>query len=105
MKTEKKYTLPEAIGKFHKTVPLQIDLATTVANKVFAKRKMEIALLDSWLYAFVAVIAGTGLIYTFILVYTASLLSVLVIIIPIIFYFGLSVKEYKLMSERLLSLE
>jgi hypothetical protein len=105
MKTEKEYNLQEAINKFYKTEPLKIDLATTVANRIFVKRKIEIALLDKWLYASVAVLVGCGLIYSFILVNPSSLLSVLVIILPIVFFTGLSVKEYRLMSKRFLSFE
>jgi hypothetical protein len=104
MKGDKPYNLNEAIKKFHKTMPLQIDLATTVANMVFVKRNVVITLLDKWLYAFVAFLVGGGLIYGFILTIPSSLLSMIVIIISIAYYFGLSVKEYKLMSKKIHSL-
>ena len=105
MKTEKEYNLKVVINKFYKTDPLRIDLANTVANRIFVKSKIEIALLDKWLYVFVAVLVSCGLIYSFILVNPSSLLLALVIILPIVFFSGLSVKEYKLMSKRCLSFE
>ncbi|MCX6303502.1 MAG: hypothetical protein NT040_00900 [Bacteroidetes bacterium] len=105
MKTEREYNLQEAINKFYKTEPLKIDLSTNVANRIFVKRKIEIALLDKWLYAFAAVLIFSGLIYSFILANPPSLLFASVIILPIVFFSGLSVKEYKLMSEKILSLE
>lgn len=105
MRTEKEYNLKVVINKFYKTEPLRIDLAATVANRIFVKNKIEIALLDKWLYAFVAVLVSCGLIYSFIILNPSSILLALTIILPIVFFSGLSVKEYKLMSKRFLSFE
>jgi hypothetical protein len=99
MKSEERYDLYEAIKKFQETEPLKVDLATTVAERIFVKRKMKFALMDKWLYAFVIGLVSFGLIYSFALVNTSSLLSVVVIIIPIAYYLGLSMKEYKIISQ------
>jgi len=104
MKNEEKIDLYEAIKEFQKTEPLKMDLATTVADKIFVKHKTKMVVLDKWFYAFVAALVIIGLIYSFSLVNSSTLLSILVLLIPIIFYLGLSVKEYKLMSKRILSL-
>jgi len=104
MKSEEQIDLYKAIKEFQKTEPLKMDLATTVADKIFVKRKIKMVVLDKWIYAFVAALVVIGLIYSFSLVNPSSLLSMLVLLIPIIFYIGLSIKEYKLLSKRFLSL-
>lgn len=105
MKEKKTYSLGEAIKQFHKTEPLKIDLANTVANKVFVKAKMPSVILENWLYVFVAVIVVGGLIYSFSLFSNDLLPLYFLFLIPVACYFGFSVKEYWVMSKRLLSAE
>lgn len=105
MKAKKQYNLDEAIRSFYKTEPLKIDLPTTVANKVTLSPNKITVLLDSLLYGFVAVLACAGLIYSFSLFSHYSFPALYLVAIPVACYFGLSVKEYSLMSKRILSAE
>lgn len=105
MREDKKYSLGEAIRDFHKTEPLKIDLAKTVASKIYSKPQKSSVALDSWLYVFVAILTVCGLIFCLSLITNYSLPAVLLVLIPVACYFGLSAKEYSLLSKRLLSAE
>ena len=105
MKENKAYNLREAIKQFHKTEPLKIDLANTVANKIFVNVKKPSVILENWLYVFVAVIVVGGLIYSFSLFSNYSLPSMFLVLVTVACYFGLSAKEYWVISKRLLSAE
>ena len=105
MKENKTYSLSEAIKQFHKTEPLRIDLSNTVADKIFVKPQKVPVVLDNWLYMFVVVIAIGGLMYSISLFSNNSLPAFFLFLIPVACYFGLSAKEYWVMSKRLLSAE
>ncbi len=94
MKKDKHYNLEEAIKNFYKSEPLKIDLANTVANKVFAKPKEVSVVSDKWLYIFVAILIVCGLIYIFSFLKEFSQPYVLLIFIPLIGYFGLSLRSF-----------
>ncbi len=101
MKNEEHYSLDEAIKKFYNSEPLKIDLATTVANKVFVKRNEDSIEWDKWLYVFVAVLIAGALIYSVSFFKDFSLSLFLLIVIPMVSYFGLSAKEFLLMSKKI----
>ena len=103
MKDNKKYSLDEAIRNFYKIEPLKIDLAKTVASKIYAIPKNSSATLDKWLYVFVAALTVSGLIFSFSHFRDYSLPTTLLVLIPVAGYFGLSAKEYSLMSKHFLS--
>jgi hypothetical protein len=105
MKNEKEYSLDEAIKNFYKSEPLKIDLANTVANKAFIKRNEVSVVWDKWLYVFAAAIILGALIYSFNFLKDFSLSLLLLIVIPMVSYFGLSAKEFLLMSKKLPSFE
>lgn len=101
MKEQKNYNLEEAIKKFYTIEPLKTDLAKTVADKVFAKRKKVDFAFDNRLYIFITILIAAGIIYSFSFLKQFSLLIVLLAIISIIIYCSLSFKEYWLISKRL----
>ena len=105
MRENKQYSLDEAIRTFYKTEPLKIDLAKNVASKIYVKPKKVSVKLDNWLYVFVVVLAVGGLIFSFSLFTNYSLPTVFLVLIPVACFFGLSAKEYLLMSKRFLSAE
>jgi len=102
MKEQKKYTLEEAVKNFHVTKPLKIDLATKVADTVFAKREKTFPVSETWLYAVGAFLIIAGIIYSFSFLISFSVLSGLSVICAIILYLSLSLKEYRIMSKKLL---
>ena len=103
MKDNKQYSLDEAIRNFYKIEPLKIDLAKTVTSKVYVIPKKISSALDNWLYVFVAVLTVCGLIFSFTLFANYSLPTMFLVLIPVACYFGLSAKEYSLLSKQLLS--
>ena len=100
MKEQKKYTLEEAVKNFHVTKPLKIDLATKVADAVFEKREKTFPVSETWLYAVGAVLIIAGIVYSF--SFLISVVSGLAVICAIILYLSLSLKEYRIMSKKLL---
>jgi hypothetical protein len=78
------------------------DLATTVADKVFEKDKKVNHAFETWLYIFIGVLVAAGIIYCFSFFNQFSILSGLMILISIAFYFSLFFKEYLLIHKRLL---
>lgn len=102
MKKQKEYKLEEVIKNFYITEPLESDLATTVADKIFAKRNKAFPALDNWLYIFIGVLFAAGIIYGFGFLKQLSFFSGLIMLIPVAMYFGLSFKEYSLIHKRLL---
>ncbi len=104
MKNRKIYHIQEAIKIYYKTEPLRIDLASTVADKVFVKNKTETNLLDKCLFASIAVLIVVGLACSFYFVKQDSRWYIFVIIISICGFTGLSVKEYAVISKKILSL-
>ncbi|MBA3286204.1 MAG: hypothetical protein H0U27_14265 [Nitrosopumilus sp.] len=106
IKSEEQYNLDEAIKSFHITKPLKIDLATTVADQVFIKQKKTSALTqDRFLYAIVFLLFVGSTIYCFSFLKQFSLPFILLIFISILCYFSLSLREYSVMSKRMLSLD
>lgn len=103
MKKQKQYGLGDAVKNFHKTEPLKIDLAATVADKVLANRKEPSFVLDKVLYVFSMLLIAGALVYVFSFYKYFSSLSTLLVIIPIGGYIGLSVKEYLTLSRKLIS--
>ena len=103
MKQQKEYKLEEAIKNFYPTEPLQADLATTVAEKVFEKHKKVYPAFDTWLYIFIGILVIAGIVYSFSFLNQFSVLSGLMILISIALYFTLFFKEYLLIHKRLLS--
>jgi hypothetical protein len=105
MKNRKIYLIHEAIKMYYKTEPLSIDLANTVADKVFAEHKIETNLLDKSIFTSLAVLIVAGLVCSFYFVKQFSILYIFLIFIPICCFIGLSVKEYAVMSKKMLSLK
>ncbi|MEP7371835.1 MAG: hypothetical protein ABI675_00515 [Chitinophagaceae bacterium] len=105
MKKKQQYELGEAIKNFYETKPLQSDLAKSVANKVFGRRKEAAPVFDRWLYAFAAILFAAGMIYCFSIVRQFSLSLISLVLIPAACYIGLSVKEHWLISKKLLSFQ
>jgi hypothetical protein len=100
---KKRYHLDEAIKTFYKTDALKVDLAASVANKVFAEHKKAYAFLDRGLYLLVSVLVIGGVFYCFSLFKQLPAVLILLITVGIVSYFLLSYKEYTVMSKRLLS--
>ena len=105
MKNRKKYYIQEAIKMYYKTKPLSINLANTVADKVFFEHKIKTNLLDKSIFTTLAVLIVAGLVCSFYFVKQFSILYILVIIIPICELIGLSVKEYAVIYKKILSLK
>ncbi|HEX9827877.1 MAG TPA: hypothetical protein VGA80_14855 [Flavobacteriaceae bacterium] len=103
MKEKEQYSLDEAIGKFYKTEPLKIDLAKTVANSVFGEEKKVSVFFDKMLYFIVCLIAVGAVIYCISLFSKLSISSVMLFLIIVVSFFGLSVKEHSVLSKKVLN--
>jgi hypothetical protein len=100
---KEKYKLDKAIKELYKIEPLQQDLAATVANKIFAEHKKESAVLDRILLSALCLVIAISLIYGFSLLAEISPAALLLFVIMIAGFIGLSAKEYSVLSQRIQS--
>jgi hypothetical protein len=103
MKKQEQYSLDEAIKKFYKAEPLKIDLAKTVASKVFVNEKKVSFNFDKVLYFVGCLTAVAVVICCFILFGKLSVSVVMPFIIIGVSFFGLSAKEYSVFSKKVLN--
>jgi hypothetical protein len=101
MKDKKLYSLHEAIKSSYKTEPLRIDLAERVADQVFVKGKNSSVTLDKGLYVFVAALIAGAIIYCLSFFRGFFSFPLLLLLVPMIAYFGLSAKEFMTMSKNI----
>ena len=101
MKEKNQYNLDEAVKELYKTEPLRQDLASTVANKVFAKQKTASSVLDKILVVTLFFVITASLVYGFSLLGGITLTAVLIFVITIAGFIGLSVKEHLIMLKRI----
>jgi len=104
MKNEKKFSLGDAVKNFHKTEPLKIDLASTVADKVFTGRKSTSFKWDRVLFVFAVLLIGGGLVYTFSFYQYLSLQTAFLVFVSIGIFICLSVKEYRTFYHKCMAL-
>jgi hypothetical protein len=100
MKEEEKYSLDEVVKKFYETEPLKINLSNAVVNRVFVKKKRSSFVFDKILYFVLSLISMVAVIYCFSLLAKPSMSFVMLFFIPVICIFGLSVKEYSVLSKK-----
>lgn len=100
MKDKKVYSLGEAIQKFHETERLEIDLSTTIADRIFPPQKPGFVLPERLLYILAAALIGGGLVYSFGFLKTVSIPSLVLLVAFLTAYFALSFKEYHLFSRK-----
>lgn len=105
MKDNEQYRLDEAIKNFYKAEPLKIDLSKTVANKVFAKKKETSFVFDKVLFFIGCLIAVGAVIYCFSLFGKLSMPFVMLSLILIVCFFVLSLKEYSVLSKKVLNFQ
>lgn len=101
MKEKNQYKLDEAIKEFYKIEPLQQDLATTVANKIFAEQKKESTVLDKTLLITLGFAVVVSLIYVLSLLSEISFATALMFVVAIVGFIGLSVKEHFVLLRRI----
>lgn len=92
MSKKYQYKLDEAIKELYKIEPLQQDLAATVANKIFSEQ--ESTVLDKILLIALGFAVIVSLIYVFRLLSEVSLTTVLLFVITILGFIGLTIKEH-----------
>lgn len=106
MSNKEQFNLDEAIKLFYKTEPLMVDLSSAVSNKVFAEQRSSVSYKDIAAYLAIGFI---GLVVLFLsLNYLVSLqlpLELLLLIIPVLFYFWLSAKEISALYIKYLQLK
>lgn len=102
MKRADKYNLEQAIKKFYETEPLKIDLAKAVSSKVFVKYRSMPRVVDNYLCIFAVIILVVSIIYSFNFISQISLFAIGSFAIISIGFFSLSVKEFSVMSKKLL---
>ena len=97
MNEKNQYKLDEAIKELYRIEPLQHDLAATVANKIFAEQKKESAVSDKILLATLCLLIAVSLVYVFSLFAEISATAVLLLVVAVTGFTGLSVKEYSVL--------
>jgi len=103
LENKNEYNFRESIKFFYKTEPLKIDLSESVTDKIFNKPKEVAGKFDKWLYVFVTILAACSLIYSFTFLKDFPLPLMGLIILLVAGYLVLSLKEYSIISKRLLS--
>lgn len=101
MNDKDQYELGEAIRRFHGTPPLNIDLATIVAGKIFRQQRIKTFVPDKWLYASIAVLVLAGIVLSVGRLSLPSLPAIMLIVLLAAAFALLSAKEYSAMAKRL----
>ncbi len=103
MKSKKPLPLDEALKLCYEEKPLNIDLAATVAAKVFDKKPQRVFALDDLLYGLAGFITLASIVYCGV-VFGQQSFSFLLLVLMVAGGFGwLAVKEYKHFSKKLFS--
>jgi hypothetical protein len=98
---KKQLDIEQAIKGHYKTAPLKINLAVTVADKVLPKKKRSVPAPEIVLYFIAFIIAVGSFIYCLHYLGQLPVSSGLVLLfLPAIFYFGLSIKEMSLLFRK-----
>jgi len=101
MKYKKQYNLDEAIKRHYQTEHLKPDFAASVADRVFGNKEPAAFTVDNSLYYIILIICMMVLVYCFIFMSHLNLsMADKFLIIPLIVYFLLSVKEMSILSRR-----
>jgi hypothetical protein len=106
MNHKKQINLDEAIKRYYQIKPLKLDLAVTVADKVFGRKKLAASTIDNWVYYIMLIVCIVILGYciSFMSQHNLSLADIF-LIIPFILYFWFSITEMKKLSKRYLELD
>ena len=105
MKKKEQYLIEEAIKNFYKTEPLKNDLATTVVNRVFAKKEKPSMEFDYWAYFILSLIIVGSIGYYFSLLTKLSLSPILMLLMATGGVAWLSFKEFTILSKKLLEID
>ena len=95
------YNLDEAVKKLYKVEPLRRDFAAIVANKAFGEQKRDSTVLDKIHLITLWLVLIASLIYGFSLLSGASLTIILIFIVIILGFIGLSIKEHFILLNRI----
>lgn len=99
---KEKYQLDEAIKEFYEIKPLRRDLAATVAHKIFAEEQKKESLVgDKILLAALCFLMVVSLIYAFSLLAEVSLTAILLCVITLGAFIGLTIKEHFILLRRI----
>ena len=101
MKQNEKLDLEEALKQFYTEKPLNVDLASSVSDKIFNKQEVTESVTDKWTF-YGAITLGISLASLLILyLISLNLNPVLVwLTLPVIGYYWLYTKEYSLLAEK-----
>ena len=101
MRKKNQYNLGEAVKEFYQTEPLQRDLATTVANKIFPEKPVDSFVLDKILLIMLCFILVASFIYVYGFLTQVSLGIILLFLIAIAGLISLSIKEHLILLKRI----
>lgn len=102
MKKKEQYNIDEAIKYFYDTEPLKNDLATTVADRIFLKKEETSIVFEYWAYFILCLIIAGSIAYYFNLLIKLSLSPILILVMATGFLAWVSVKEFSILSKKLL---
>jgi hypothetical protein len=95
------YNLDEAVKKLYKVEPLRRDFAAIVANKAFGEQKRDSTVLDKLLFITLCFVITASLIYGLSLLGGVSLTIILIFVVTILGFIGLSIKEHFILLNRI----
>lgn len=105
MDEKEKINLGEALKQFYSDEPLKINLAASVADKVFAKQKTSATFADKWVFYLVVAAAITLLIFLFRYLLLLNISPALLLLtLPVLGYYWLSAKEVSVLSHKYMQL-
>jgi hypothetical protein len=105
MKQDEKYTLKNAIRQFYFTEPLKKDLATLVANKVFNKQEKFSFNWDKLLHYLICIVCIGAVAYILSFLKFVSIAPILLLSITVLIVIGVAVKEFRVLSEKILAIK
>ncbi|HEX8332088.1 MAG TPA: hypothetical protein VF622_05670 [Segetibacter sp.] len=105
MEKKEQYNIDEAIKYFYDTEPLKRDLATTVANRVFAKKAKPSLEFEYGAYFILFVIIAVSIAYYFSLLIKLSMSPILILLMVAGCVAWMSMKEFSILSKKLLEID
>ena len=95
----KKLKLEEAVRDHYKVTPLDQDFSQNVADKIFGPKPVPKFVLGTWVYYVIGVLMIAVVMITFSFLVKLQLSpSFILIIVPIILYFAVSIKEASVLA-------
>lgn len=101
MKKKNQYKLGEAVKELYQIEPLQHDLATTVADKVFDARTKDSSALDKILGIALCAILAASFIYVYGFLTELSAVIILLFLAAVGGLTGLSIKEHFILVKQI----